>query len=84
MFDIASAFDKVLHKGLLFKLAKVNTPIYLVELIKDFLTDHTFSIKIDSFESMKYPITCEVPQDAVMSPNLFTIFINYIPNRWNN
>lgn len=39
MFEIASAFDKVSHKGLLFKLAKKHSPEYLIDLIKDFLTD---------------------------------------------
>lgn len=84
MFDIASAFDKVWHKGLLYKLAQHNTPLYLLELIKDFLTDRTFSVKIGSFETGKYSISCGVPQGAVLSPTLFSVFINDIPAKFDN
>ena len=84
MFDIASAFDKVWHQGLLFKLAKIETPLYLIELIADFLKDRTFSVKIDQFETAKYNISCGVPQGAVISPTLFSIFINDVPIRYDN
>ena len=84
MFDIASAFDKVWHQGLLIKLITMETPLYLVQLIQDFLKDTTFSVKMDDYETQMYSISCGVPQGAFMSPTLFSIYINDIPVRYDN
>lgn len=37
LFDIQSAFDKVWHNGLIYKLYKINTPFYMLEWLKNFL-----------------------------------------------
>ena len=55
-FDIASAFDKVWHKGLIYKLIKLNIPLHFVSWINNFLEDRSFTIKIDDFIS----VTCEI------------------------
>ena len=47
LFDIASAFIKVWHNGLIWKLIKIRVPYYLVRIIQNFLHGRTFVVKID-------------------------------------
>lgn len=78
-FDIQQAFDKVWLDGLLYKLAKIKLPSYLINWLLEFLKDRKFYVKVNKAESEMYEISCGVPQGAVLSPTLFSIFINDIP-----
>jgi hypothetical protein len=80
LFDIASAFDKVWHNGLVFKLINAKIPVYLVAWIKDFIANRSFTVEIEDARSESKNITCGVPQGAVLSPLLFSLFINDIPD----
>ncbi len=75
-----SAFDKVWHNGLIFKLIKANIPVYLVAWIKDFISNRSFTVEVEDARSDSKYITCGVPQGAVLSPFLFSLFINDIPD----
>jgi exonuclease III len=78
-FDIASAFDKVWHNGLLYKLIKLKLPNFIICWIKNFLENRYFEIKINQATSQKYIISAGVPQGAALSPILFSLFINDVP-----
>ncbi len=75
-FDIQSAFDKVWHRELVFKMIKLNIPNYLVCWINNFLANRQFAVKINNFSTSMFLIEAGVPQGAVLSPILFSIFIN--------
>ena len=78
-FDIGSAFDKVWHNGLIYKLCKLNLPEYLVAWCLNLLTQRTFSVQINEDTSEVFNISAGLPQGAVLSPLLFSIYINDIP-----
>ena len=77
-FDIASAFDKVWHDGLIYKLIKLNVPKYILCWLMDFLSNRQFAVRINNSITAKRIISAGVPQRAVLSPTLFSIFINDI------
>ena len=78
-FDIAKAFYKIWHNGLLYKLVEIGVPLYIVNWLKDFLDERYFIIKVNQSLSVKCRIYTGVAQVAIMSPTLFSIFINDIP-----
>jgi len=78
-FDIAAAFDKVWHKGLIYKLIQIKLPLYLVNFFIAFLWERKFRISLEGFNTEYYGITNGTPQGTVTSPILFNIFINDIP-----
>jgi len=80
-FDISKAFDKVWHNGLIYKLVMLKCPLYIVNWIKNFLKDRKFQININGTLSDLADILCSVPQGSILSPLLFSIYINDIPKR---
>ncbi len=78
-FDIASAFDKVWHRGLILKLVALKTPYYLLKILMEFLDNRKFFVQIGKTKSRVCSIEAGVPQGGVLSPTLFSIFINDIP-----
>lgn len=77
--DVSQAFDRVWHDGLLFKLRDFGVPCYLQNIIRSFLEDRTFSVKIGGTLSSSRPIQAGVPQGAILSPLLFNIYTSDLP-----
>ena len=78
-FDIQSAFDKIWHNGLIFKLVKLKLPYYIIVWLQNFLSNRKFRIRVGDYKTNLTDIECGVPQGAVLSPLLFSIYINDIP-----
>ena len=78
-FDIAAAFDKVWHKGLLYKLIKLKIPNYITAWVNNFLDSRFFCVRVNNSKSTVFNIETGVPQGAALSPILFSLYINDIP-----
>jgi hypothetical protein len=61
-FDVAAAFDKLWHLGLIYKLVCLKVPLYLITIIWEFLKNRTFVVKVDGVHSEIKFIVCGVPQ----------------------
>ncbi|KAL4143370.1 hypothetical protein QTP88_005708 [Uroleucon formosanum] len=78
--DMEKAFDRVWHDGLIYKL-KTNTrlPINMIKLIKSFLSDRLFQVRVVDQQSPTRQIQAGVPQGSCLSPLLYIQYVNDLP-----
>ena len=80
--DVSQAFDRVWHKGLLYKLKHfLPAPYYLI--IKSYLENRTFVVRQFNNYSSYFCIQAGVPQGSDLSPDLFNIFTADMPSSTN-
>jgi hypothetical protein len=73
LLDVAQAFVRLWLDGLFHKLKKfLPAPYYL--LIKSYLENHTFSVRVNNSYSENFQILAGIPQGSDIVPFLYTIF----------
>uniref|UniRef100_A0A2A4K8E7 Reverse transcriptase domain-containing protein n=1 Tax=Heliothis virescens TaxID=7102 RepID=A0A2A4K8E7_HELVI len=77
--DVQQAFDRVWHKGLLYKL-KTKLPNSYYMVLKSYLLDRKFQVKFSDEVSQLYDIKASVPQGSVLGPILYSIYTADLPD----
>ena len=76
--DIAGAFDRVWHKGIVEKLKSMGIDGNLLELVQSYLKDRTLRVVVNGHTSKEYPVEASVPQGSVIGPLLWNVYFNDI------
>ena len=69
--DVSKAFDKVWHKGLLFKLRQLGIAGTLYDWLEHYLTARSKKIVINGISSSLKYLKTGVPQGSILGPLLF-------------
>jgi hypothetical protein len=77
--DVAKSFDTAWIAGLLYKLIILNLPSYLVHTISPYRRGRAFEASFLPATSSRRGMRFGVPQGALISLGLFSLYINDIP-----
>ena len=72
--DFSTAFDRVNHKGILFKLCSVGVGGSVLSVLTQFLSNRTQYVVVDGCRSKPVNMVSGVPQGSVLGPQLFLLY----------
>ena len=72
--DFSSAFDKVNHRALLFKIRNLGVGDRFLDILNDFLSNRTQRVSVDGSFSSYFDVKSGVPQGSVLGPLLFILY----------
>lgn len=81
--DIAKAFDKVWHQGLISKMCRIQLQTGLIKITQSFLKNRKFQVKMEEHLSTIRELKAGVPQGSVLGPVLYNIYTYDIPETAN-
>jgi hypothetical protein len=81
-FSTHYSFDRVWHSGLLYKIQQFLPPPYFL-LLKSYLSDRKFQVRVGNEKSELQPIKAGVPQGSVVGPTLYVLYISDLPTSTN-
>jgi endonuclease/exonuclease/phosphatase (EEP) superfamily protein YafD len=79
LLDASAAFDTVWTAGLLYKMAQMKCPAWIIRLLQSYLTNRSFHVTLEGARSQNKKIANGTPQGSILGPILFLLYVNDIP-----
>lgn len=79
MLDVAKAFDRVYHKGLIYKLIELQIEDILIHLLHSYLQHRSFVVRYGKHHSSPRCIEAGVPQGSILGPILYLFYTQDFP-----
>lgn len=76
--DISKAFDNLSHKCLFYKLLQRYVPLSLINILRNWYSKLHSSVRWGCIISNEFRVTCGIRQGGVLSPILFSIYVDNI------
>jgi hypothetical protein len=80
--DVSQAFHSVWHSGLLYKIKQFLPPPYF-HILKSYLSDRQFQVRVGNEKSELQPIKAGVSQGSVLGPTLYVLYTSDLPTSTN-
>ena len=80
LIHLQKAFDTIDHDILLKKLSGIGFSNHTSGWFKSYLSNQLFRVNLENCYSDPSNITCGLPQESVVGPLLFVIYVNDIPH----
>ena len=78
--DFSKAFDSISHSKLIHNLYSYGIQGKLLNWIKEFLNNRTFSVLINNIDSLIFPVISSVPQGSKTGPLFYILYANDLAN----
>ena len=82
--DLSKAFDRVWHKGLLYKLKMYGVKKDMYSWLKSYLENRTQRVIYKNLVSPTESLYAGVPQGSVLGPLLFLIYVNDVADKMSS
>ena len=81
--DIKTAYDMVWRNGLILKLMRKGVSGSMLRWLNAFLHDRSFAVRVGGSLSKVFTLENGIPQGSVLSPLLFSVMIDDLPEAIN-